>query len=204
MLLKLEVCLLCAVESVIWSFIMEMRFKNVQNRIESNYSQSPIHDSESEMAEAFKSQSVIGLRRIHSTFEIFSNPSCNVILSFLTPLPDRVKMFNISYPVQLFIPNLFRCVCCWRLGQTKAICKTAFTACKRCGNIRSAEVRFEIWCINCGGSHHVSESVSLPWYVEMKKCSSFNHHQKYSTHQLIWNIPSVLLVILWRYVPHLT
>lgn len=129
----------------------------------------PIHDSDFEIAEALKLQGVVSARSIHPNSAISSIPSGNVILSFSTPLPDRVKMSNISYPVQLFIPNPFRCVSCWRLGHTKALCKLSSPTCKRCGNTHSSDIPCQIRCINCGCSDHEADSVLCPSYVEMKK-----------------------------------
>lgn len=109
------------------------------------------------------------MRRIHSKSEIPSIPSGNVILSFSTPLPDRIKMSNISYPVQLSIPNPFRFVSCWRLGHTKALCKSTSPACKRCGDIHTLDVTCHVRCINCGENDHEYDSASCPSYNEIKK-----------------------------------
>jgi hypothetical protein len=45
-----------------------------------------------------------------------------IILTFSSPLPDRVKMASMSYQVNISVPNPYRCYKYWRLGHTSQFC----------------------------------------------------------------------------------
>ena len=71
--------------------------------------------------EALADQNVVHVKRLPMKGhpEIFSE---NVILTFSSPIPDRVKIAAISYRVKQSIPSPFRCKKCWHLGHSTTRC----------------------------------------------------------------------------------
>lgn len=85
--------------------------------------------------------------------------SFSVLLEFEgTVLPDRVKIWCMSFPVRVFVPPPLRCYKWQRYGHIAVVCKEK-QKCLKCGG----EHRFEKCgdnvldkCSNCGGQHRLS------------------------------------------------
>jgi hypothetical protein len=74
-----------------------------------------IPNKEKEILAVLTSQNVIHVKWLPMKGhpEIFSE---TVILTFTSPIPDRMKIASMSYNVRQSIPNPFRCQKCWHLG----------------------------------------------------------------------------------------
>jgi hypothetical protein len=127
----------------------------------------PIPDKEEDILEALADQNVVHVKRLPMKGhpEIFSE---NVILTFSSPIPDRVKIAAMSYRVKQSIPSPFRCKKCWHLGHSTTRCSSSTQCCKKCGKTHPPGLACITCCVNCRSPSHESENDSCPAFQEMK------------------------------------
>ena len=128
----------------------------------------PTNDSTEEIQEALADQNVTHVKRLpmRGRPDVLSE---TVILTFSSPLPDRVKMASMSYQVKVSVPNPYRCYKCWRLGHTSQRCGSNNTHCKKCGRPHPDNIECTTRCVNCGSHTHESDCNECPAFLEMKK-----------------------------------
>jgi hypothetical protein len=128
----------------------------------------PINDSTEEIQEALADQNVNHVKRLpmRGRPDVLSE---TVILTFSSPLPDRVKMASMSYQVKVSVPNPYRCYKCWRLGHTSQRCGSNNTHCKKCGRPHPDNIECTTRCVNCGSHTHESDCNECPAFLEIKK-----------------------------------
>ena len=97
--------------------------------------------------------------------EIFSE---NVILTFSSPIPDRVKIAVMRYRVKQSIPSPFRCKKCWHLGHSTTRCGSGTQCCKKSGKSHPPGLACSTCCINCRSPSLESDNNSCPAFQEMK------------------------------------
>ena len=127
----------------------------------------PIPDKEEEILAALSSQNVTHVKRL----PMKGHPDIHsetVILTFSSPIPDRVKIAAMSFRVKQSISNPFRCRNCWLLGHPSSRCGSNTLLCKKCGKSHPPGIPCSTNYVNCHSSSHESDSDTCPAYLEMK------------------------------------
>ncbi len=127
----------------------------------------PTADSIDDIKAALEDQNVVEVYRPQNRDEVGA-PSDRLILTFSSTLPHRVKIASMSYEVQQYYPNPYRCRKCWRLGHTLKFCQATVQRCKKCGLSHEESVACQTRCVNCGHHDHEADSFSCPAYAEAK------------------------------------
>ena len=125
----------------------------------------PTTDSVDDIKSALADQSVTDAFRPKNRD---AEESDRIILTFSSRIPPRVKIASMSYEVQQYYPNPYRCRRCWRLGHTQTFCQSKAQGCKKCGLAHEEKDACQTKCINCGNQDHECDSISCPAYVEAK------------------------------------
>ena len=113
----------------------------------------PLEDSEEDILLALTDQQVSHVKRLPIR-NVPGSRSSTVLLTFATTVPDKIKIASISYPVQISVPNPYRCRNCWRLGYTANRGNANGPNCKKCGKQHEAGQECSTRCITCHMDDH--------------------------------------------------
>ena len=93
-----------------------------------------------------------------------------LLLTFnTTTLPQNIKIFYRTVPVEQFIPNPLRCFNCQKFGYHEDNCKlTDAVICDRCGESKHASsiCQRPFKCVNCGKEHSARSTECEVWKRE--------------------------------------
>ena len=129
-----------------------------------------------EMLEYLKPHNVVAVRKL------FTNPSKShiplYVLTFLGPLPAKIKLGHISYLIDVYVPKPMRCNKCWYLAHTTTTCKNK-PACSKCGETSHTRENCnaeKLKCVNCKGEHEASSN-KCPKYLEEQRICEITAEQ---------------------------
>ena len=127
-------------------------------------------------------QGVIACKRFRIKKDNVQVDTKTLLLTFNTStLPQNIKIFYQTVPVEQFIPNLLRCFNCQKFGQHEANCKlTDAVICDRCGESKhiSNICQRPFKCVNCGIDHSARSTEWEVWKRD-KEIMRIKNNKKY-------------------------
>lgn len=161
----------------------------------------PIGDALGEIEEILKDQNVTDAFRPTGPDGL---PAERIILSSSTKIPMRVTKANLSFELQQYFPNPYRCHRCWRLGHTRANCHSKSQACQKCGVSHDQSINCHTRCVNCGCRDHEADSITCPAYIESKNVLRMAITEKISVKEARTCIRSSYSAVAKAGIPHKT
>ena len=113
-------------------------------------------ETEENIVEYLAQQGVIACKRFRIKKDNVQVDTNTLLLTFNTTLPQNIKIFYRTVPVEQFIPNPLRCFNCQKFGYHEDNCKlTDAVICDRCGESKHASsiCQRPFKCVNCGKEH---------------------------------------------------
>ena len=125
---------------------------------------------EENIVEYLAQQGVIACKRFRIKKDNVQLDIDTLLLTFnTTALPQNIKIFYRTVPVEQFIPNPLRCFNCKKFGHHEDNCKlTDEVICDRCGESKLTSIICQrpFKCVNCGKEHSARSTECEVWKRE--------------------------------------
>ena len=148
-------------------------------------------ETEENIVEYLAPQGVIACKRFRIKKDNVQVDTNTLLLTFnSTTLPQSIKIFYRTVPVEQFIPKPLRCFNCQKFGHHEDNCKlTDAVICDRCGESKhtSSICQRPFKCVNCGKEHSARSTECEVWKREkeimriktIRKISYFEAKKQY-------------------------
>ena len=127
-------------------------------------------ETEENIVEYLAPQGVIACKRFRIKKGNVQVDTYTLLLTFnSTTLPQSIKIFYRTVPVEQFIPNPLRCFTCQKFGHHEDNCKLTDAVIRdRCGESKhiSSICQRPFKCVNCGKEHGASSTECEVWKRE--------------------------------------
>ena len=124
-------------------------------------------ETEENIVEYLALQGVIVCKRFRIKNDNVQIDTNTLLLTFnTTTLPQSIKIFYRTVPVEQFIPNPLRCFNCQKFGHHDDNCKlTDAVICDRCGESKhtSSICQTPFKCVKCGKEHSARSTECEVW-----------------------------------------